>query len=199
MKRSSLLLGVALLAALLPLPAAAHSLGPNMNALWVGLLHPVLAVEQGLTFLVLGISQARYGDSLPKWMFPALLSVIAAMFLLFSFVPLEGNGATQGLPLLGAGLMLLVPFERFRAYVPVALLALGAVLGAEIGIELPTGASPVLFLCGIGFAAVILLAYAQEFWTRFYRPWFDIAVRIVGSWFIAVAVILVGASFRPMP
>jgi len=198
MKRFALFLSVAALVALLPLPAAAHSLGPNMNALWVGLLHPVLAVEQGLTFFVLGMTQARYGEQLPKWMFPTLLCTIAAMFLLFSFLPVAGNGATQGMPLLGAGLMLLLPFDRFRAYVPMAVLALGAILGAEIGIELPTGASPILFLCGIGFAAVILLAYAQEFWTRFYRPWFDIAARIVGSWLIAVAIILVGASFRPI-
>jgi len=198
MRKRSLLLWAALTAALVPLPAAAHSLGPNMNALWVGVLHPVLAVEQGLTLLVLGILSGRCDDELPDWHYTVMLCTIAGFFFASFALPIEGNGVTQGLPLLGSGLMLLAPHDRIRQWMPWLILALAAILGFEIGVELPTGASPILFICGFAVTSVIALVYSMEMWKRFYRPWFDIAVRIVGSWLIAVAVILVGYALRPL-
>lgn len=198
MNRTALALALTLAFIAFPFPAAAHALGPNVNVLWVGVLHPVLAIEQGLAILALGVTQSRFDEGLPKWTFPALAAAIVLTYLVTVALPFHGNYVTQALPLLGAGLVLIAPLTPLKRFAPYVIVALAAIIGFEIGLERPLGAQPVMFFCGIGFAIVVLLAYATEFWARLYQSWFEIAVRIAGSWLIAVAVILIGASLRPI-
>lgn len=94
---------------------------------------------------------------------------------------------------IAAGLLLIMP-TRLRPWVlPFAAVLIGAMLGVATTLTDPTLNDPVISLIAILIALWILAVIGlsgQAFW----RAWFAIAARIVGSWLVAIGLLLGGAA-----
>ncbi|UVK51772.1 hypothetical protein DBIPINDM_005080 [Mesorhizobium sp. AR02] len=99
---------------------------------------------------------------------------------------------TGPLSALAAGLLLIVP-ARLRPWVlPFAAVLIGAMLGVATTLTDPTLNDPAISLIAMLIALWILAVIGlsgQAFW----RAWFAIAARILGSWLIAIGLLLGGA------
>jgi hypothetical protein len=96
------------------------------------------------------------------------------------------------------GLLLAAP-ERLRSWLlPPAAMAIGAALALGVEIVDPSFRDP-NFLRGALAASVWLVAAVGLTARLCDRPWFRIAIRIVGSWLIAIGLILGAAILLPRP
>ena len=181
------------------LPAAeahAHSVIPGTGDFWNGVFHPFVAIEQALALTALGFALARAGSSVTgRTLLVTLTAIAGGLALSAAFAPPTVEPLRPA-PLILGGLVLIDPAEIFSRQPLPFLVGLGVLLGLSMGLDIPSSTSWVLFAAGLELGSVVILAYAIEAWTRLYRPWFQIAVRIVGSWLVAIGVIFVGAALR---
>jgi urease accessory protein len=181
---------------LLSREAHAHSPIPGIGDFWNGVFHPFVAVEQGLTMVAFGLAIARAGAEAERWALRITIGAIACGLVLSAFSTPPISTLFRALPLILGGLVLIDPFGLCsRAFVPL-LGSLAFVLGLSMGWEIPSDATWSLFAGGSGLGAIVIAAYAMMAWQRFHRPWFAIAARILGSWLVAIGVILLGAALR---
>jgi hypothetical protein len=97
-----------------------------------------------------------------------------------------------------AGIVLAVP-DRLRAWLlPAAALVIGATLAVAIKLVDPSFHDP-NFLRGAIAASLWLVAAIALTGRLCDRPWFRIAIRIVGSWLIAIGLMLGAAILLPRP
>jgi hydrogenase/urease accessory protein HupE len=176
--------------------AHAHSVIPGTGDFWNGVFHPFVAIEQALALTALGLALARAGSSVTgRTLLVALTAIAGGLALSAAFAPPTVEPLRPA-PLILGGLVLIDPAEIFSRQPLPFLVGLGVLLGLSMGLDIPSSTSWVLFAAGLELGSVVILAYAIEAWTRLYRPWFQIAVRIVGSWLVAIGVIFVGAALR---
>lgn len=228
--RLFLFIAVAFVLILLPGEARAHVGMKGAGDFWNGALHLILAFEQGIAILALGLVMARIeiatGESPYHYYLLGLIIGLAAGLLIFP----PATEFLRPIPLALIGLILIDPagnlgsggsksadseqtrtkaetsatesksesFTRdLRLTFPrLAVLMASFGTGMAFGAEIPGEVSRHIFAGGTILGAIILPHYAMEVWERFNRPWFIIAARIIGSWLLAVALMLFGASFR---
>jgi urease accessory protein len=178
-------------------PAWAHSPIEGMNSFYGGVLHPMLVPAHLVVLLALGLllggqaeRPARIGAAV--W----LASVLCGLFLL---TWLGGQALTQALMpvlLMAAAVLGLLVAAAWR--VPTALLAalalaVGLGLALDSDPELGNASERSLALAGTALGAVLVLAAGlllAEVGAQ--RGWQRIAVRVLGSW-IAASAIMVSA------
>lgn len=137
-----------------------------------------------LTF-ILGLALGGVGKA-------QLLSMVmgtAGAWRLFSLL-------TGPLPVVLAGATLLV-VSRKRAWIlqPAAFL-LGSFFAVAIRLNDPTLDDPGFALAAVASTIGLVAAVALA-WHKFERPWFAIGGRILGSWLMAVGLLLGGAMLAP--
>jgi hydrogenase/urease accessory protein HupE len=183
--------------ALCPARADAHLNSTGMGPVYDGMLHFVLSPEDLIPVLALallaGLRGATHGRrtlfALPiAWLLGGLIGVMAsaandsALFSSFWFVAL---GA-----LLAADAKLSLP----------VLTALAALLGLIHGYLNGAGMGPpdtaVVALVGLVSAVFVLVALAAASVVRLRAQWARIAVRVAGSWVVAIGLLMLGWSVR---
>ena len=169
---------------------------PGTGDFWNGVFHPFLAIEQGLALTALGFALARAGSSVTGRTLLVTLTAIAGGLALSALLAPPTVQLLRPAPLILGGLVLIDPARIFSRQPLPFLVSLAILLGLSMGLDIPSSTSRVLFAAGLELGSIVILAYAIEAWTRLYRPWFQIAVRIVGSWLVAIGVIFVGAALR---
>ena len=180
-----------LLLLLLPAAALAHSPIKGLNNFYNGFLHPLFVPAHLLSLLALGL---LFGQQGPRLHTPAILGFLSASVLgLLSTLLIEPI-AVERVLLSGAGLLgLLIAAKRV---VPVYLSAvLGAVLGITIGLDSAmvelSGNERLASLLGSGIGIYLLLLYPMalaDYFNR--RAWQQIAIRVLGSWIAASALLV---------
>jgi len=135
-----------------------------------------------------------------------LLGVALGMLFRDRYLALMAGvpGATTHLFLTGpvsalaAGLLLIMP-ARLRPWVlPFAAVLIGAMLGVATTLTDPTLNDPAISLIAI-LIALWILAVIGLSGRAFWRAWFAIAARIVGSWLVAIGLLLGGAVIATKP
>ena len=129
------------------------------------------------------------------------LGLAAREWLVATILSGPGTASRLALPgpvsCLATGLMLAAP-ERLRAWLlPPAALVIGATLAAGVAIVDPSFHEE-SFLRG-ALAAGAWLAAVGFSVGLVDRPWFRIAIRILGSWLIAIGLMLAAAALLPRP
>lgn len=87
--------------------------------------------------------------------------------------------------------------ERWRGWV---LLPAAAVLGGVLGIAVKLndiGLHDAGFMIAAGLTGLWCVLSVDLIWKVFRRPWFAVAARILGSWLLAIGVMLGGAALVP--
>lgn len=168
----------------------AHSPTPGLGDFWNGVFHPVVDLEQGFALLALGVACAREETSVERWSAGvAFVALVVTAFLsgwLFRVLPLPPGSA-----LLVAGAMLVRPPELLARWLVVPAALTGFAVGQGIGADLAQPATAWTLPLGFCLGSFAILSYAQMGWKRFQRPWLVIASRILGSWLLAIGLMLV--------
>jgi len=179
------------------LPAGAHLVTTGLGPFYDGLGHLFLTPEDLLPLIALslfaGLRGAQHGRA-------ALLAVPAAWILggltgLATGVATHPGWTTVSFLVLGG----LVAAD---ARLPVSLTtvlsgALGFFHGLVNGTSLAGAGLGVLGLLGIVTSVFMLVALGAAFVTTLERPAARIAVRVAGSWVVAIGLLLFGWSLRP--
>lgn len=171
----------------------AHSPTPGLGDFWNGVLHPFVDLAQLFTLVALGIAIAREEKAhTRKASFSAggsLVVVVALHLLLQPKLP-----APSGLSLLFAGLLLVRPPHTLSAWLPFLVVPAGLALGHSIGPDLPLKANGPIFALGFGLGSLTILNYVMMGWDKIQRSWLILASRILGSWLVAMGLMLTAGS-----
>jgi urease accessory protein len=181
-------------------PAHAHSPIEGLGDFYAGALHPLLAPAHLIALLALGlaIGQRASGD-LQRAKAP-LIALLASLPLALATHRVLGDPDTdRALLVLAAGLGLIVAAQA--ALPPAVLVVLAAATALNIGWGSGPGAAQgtarALALAGTAGAALLLVAYITVMTHLVLRPWLRIAVRVVGSWLAAAALLVLALSWAP--
>jgi hypothetical protein len=195
------LIGVAAIAA-----ACLHPV-PDRSMLERGGISVILSYQRALPLLGLGsvLGLMRPGQA-------ALGTALAVLGLWLGFATREwliaaivSGPATAGrlalpgpLSCLAMGLVLAAPARHRSWLMPPTAIIIGAMLAIGIKLDDPSFHDP-NFQRGAIAASVWLVAAVGLTGHRLDRSWFRIAVRIVGSWLIAIGLMLGAAILLPRP
>jgi hypothetical protein len=177
----------------------------STTAWWI--LTSALTVERVVPLLGLGaavalLSRGRSFFALALFVLGTVIGFKVRLWFLSAMAPVPGAVnhlyLTGPLSSIAAGLLLIVPaWARSLLFAPVALLV-GAMLAVAIELTDPT-LDDLLIPC-TGVAVGLWIVSAITLTARaFYRDWFPIAAKILGSWLLAAGLLYGSASLIPRP
>ena len=177
-------------------PAQAHVPIEGVGGFYGGLLHPILVPAHALALLALGIfiGQRQHGRGTAVLIFAAaLVAGLIAIALAVGELPAEEVllGTTALVALLVA-----------MAWTPPGPLAwlLAAVAGAALALDSPPQTTSIeegtIMLIGTGLGACIAVATVVEGAQYVTHEWQRIAVRVLGSWIAASAILVLAMRWR---
>lgn len=151
--------------------------------------------DQAIALVALAIAIARVeADSgvAPLWTLGMAIvgGVIAGTRFNFGFGELA-----RAIPLIVIGLLLIDPWEKSKGWPRTAVALAGITAGFSYGATLAPDSNCFVHAGFFLSIAIMPAVIAAALWKRFYRPWFQIAMKIGGSWMAAIGTILLGAGF----
>ncbi|OGB23230.1 MAG: urease accessory protein [Burkholderiales bacterium RIFCSPLOWO2_02_FULL_57_36] len=146
-------------ATLLTSPVFAHSGHHQAVDIVSGFMHPLLGIDHLLAMLAVGIWAAQYRQP-ARWMllllFPTVMALGAVAGMMAVHLPGIEPGIAGSVAVLGLLIAFAIKMPAAASGIVVALFAL--IHGYAHGVELPAGASPVLY--GAGFILATLTLHA---------------------------------------
>lgn len=191
---------LAALGLLLALPAHAHSPVEGLNDFYAGALHPFASPAHLIALLALGLAIGRRAHGAMERAEAPLLALLAALPLGLATHRWAGDPNTdRALLFLAAGLGLTVAAQRALPRAALIALAVAAAfsVGWGSGPGNIDGPARWVILCGTGAAVLLLVTYVTIMTSVAERPWLRVAVRVVGSWLAAAALLVLALSFAP--
>ena len=193
--RRSVILVFAVLVCLAATPALAHPLPLGLTGFSGGLLHPLFVIDHAMAVLAMGLlmgSQEKWQRSPPIAFAVGVVGGCAVMTS--GVVPLYANETVLGIAVV-AGLLAALAWP-----LPVWLgVMLTGALGAAIALDSPPEVLSISeanrMLAGTALGATVFLIVVWQA-VRYARPvWARIAVRAVGSWIAAAAIMALALRF----
>jgi hypothetical protein len=177
--------------------ADAQSLEPTRSALAQGITYALSTPENVAAAVALGVGLEqlnRRGRSLALALLTA--GVAVGVFLTrvdwinFDNLLLALMFLVPGAIFVAASLPLLPCSWRPKAAMAIAAPAIGTMLGFAVALEGTSTEDSISFALGAGMAAAIAGLAVAIAWHRLARSWFAIPARIVGSWILAIGIML---------
>jgi urease accessory protein len=200
MKSMAVVVPVALAAVFVPGVAQAHLVTTGLGPVYDGIGHLLLTPEDWLAVLAIALLAGLSGPSFGRrvlfllpvaWLAGGLLGLSRSSELSLPVV------TTLSLLLLGA---LIALGRRLPMGLVLALtFAVGALHGYLNGTAMSVGAQGrmgVLGLVGVAGALFVLVALVAGLVVSLRAPWTRIAVRVAGSWIVAISMLILGWTFR---
>jgi hydrogenase/urease accessory protein HupE len=190
-------LGAAAIGLLAPATAHAHLVNTGLGPFYDGVTHLLLTPEDLLPAFALALLAGQQGPRGGRLVLLALPSAWVMGGLAGLAVPRLDSAAlltTASLLLLGG----LVAAERHIPSTPLASLAIvvGSLHGYLNGAAMAQARLGALGVIGIVSALFVLVALAAAAVVAIRAPWGRIAVRVAGSWMVAIGLLLLGWSLR---
>ncbi|GAC1632985.1 MAG: HupE/UreJ family protein [Nevskia sp.] len=181
---------------LVPAPAYAHLSGVKVDDFWLGLLHPLISLEDAAAFVALGLLAGQAGETKG-------LRTVATFCLGLGLGAMLGASGVQGPWVSGldlASLILLGALVAIARELPLLLLLLlaavfGLAHGLNNGIEAVPPVKPWLFALGLMAAGFFVPFYGMLLVTKLKPWWTKIGVRVVGSWIAATGLLVLALDF----
>ncbi len=188
------------MSAYLAIPAIAHIMMEGAGELTNGALHPLMTPGHVLVMLGAGLlcgQEARQGYRNPL---PAFAPALAAALLatLSGFLTGElWEPLVIGTSLVLAALVSLnLPLPR-KAVIALTVLA-AIIIGLDSGAEAETTAARLKTLAGTWVTASAVVFYVSACASNAHgRPWAVTTVRVLGSWIVAIGLMVLAFSLRP--
>ncbi|MGH9389137.1 MAG: HupE/UreJ family protein [Vicinamibacteria bacterium] len=186
-------LGALLFTGLFPGEARAHLVTTGLGPFYDGISHFALTPEDLLPALALallaGLSGPRYGRT--------VLFALPAAWLAGGLLGLSRSSEVLMPALTASTLLVLGALVALDRKLPLGLVAgLAAALGLFHGYLNGTAKLGALGLSGVAVTLFFLVALAAAFVVSLRAPWSRIAVRVAGSWLVAISMLMLGWTFR---
>ncbi|MFV0477307.1 MAG: HupE/UreJ family protein [Parahaliea sp.] len=186
-----------LIASVIPTEAFAHSPIEGVGYFYGGLLHPLMVLPHALLLLMLSLLVGQRGIQAMRYAYPAfllsLLSGLLATAFKLTIIP-----AQSLLLILAACFGLLVALKVTLAVHLTGLLA--ALAGLLIGMDSSVGelgrqqTFAAILGCWVGAAVILIIISGLVEIAR--QPWLSVGIRILGSWGLAMTMLVLALSFR---
>jgi hydrogenase/urease accessory protein HupE len=193
----TLLVGAVML--VLPVPSYAHLVNTGLGPVYDGVLHFALTPEDFLPALALALLAGQRGPRAGRLVLVALPAAWFVGGLLGLAIPTIQSAAAAITSLSFLALGGLVAAEaRLRPEWVTALAAVAGLLhGYPNGAAMSQAKLGSLGVIGIVSTLFVTVALAAAMVVAIRAPWGRIAVRVAGSWIVAIGLLLLGWSFRP--
>ena len=184
------------LAACVPLPAAAHMPTSGLGPVYDGVFHLLLSPEDLIPLIALALLCGQRGAPFARrtlWVVPLAWFAGGVAGIL--------AGAAHAIAFDGASFLLLGGLVALNANVPLALMtALAALFGFFHGYMNGAGIirinDGIFMLLGLCAAVCLVVAVFASLVIPLRRPWTLIAVRVAGSWIAASGLLMLGWSLH---
>ncbi len=176
----------------------AHLVTTGLGPFYDGLLHLFETPQDVLAITALALFAGLRGAAHGRLVFFLLPGAwcLGGVIGLARPIPIEAAAGTASLLLCG----LLVATDARLPLAATALVAaiVGLVHGLENGAAISAGRTGALGLAGIVAAIFVVTALAAALVVSLRAPWARVAVRVAGSWIVAIGLLLVGWSLRSL-
>jgi hydrogenase/urease accessory protein HupE len=188
---------IAVLVLLQPAASHAHLVNTGLGPVYDGVSHFVLTVEDLLPALALALLAGQRGSRAGR----LVLFTLPAAWLVGGVCGLAFPRVESAIALTTASFLLLGGLVAAEARLPAAwVAALAAAVGLLHGFLNGAAMSQArlggLGLAGIVSALFVVVSLAAAMVVAIRAPWGRVAVRVVGSWIVAIGLLLLGWSFR---
>jgi hydrogenase/urease accessory protein HupE len=191
-------LAVAGAALLLPATSYAHLVNTGLGPLYDGVSHFALTPEDFLPALALALLAGQRGSRtgrLTLFALPGAWLVGGLAGLVYPTISVATALTTVSFLALGG---LVAAEARLRpSWVGGLAVVVGVLHGYLNGASMSQAKLGALGLAGIVAALFVLVALAAAMVVAIRAPWGRIAVRVAGSWIVAIGLLLLGWSLRP--
>ncbi|MDH3734861.1 MAG: HupE/UreJ family protein [Gemmatimonadota bacterium] len=183
---------------LLAMPEAAHAhlVTTGLGPLFDGIMHLAVTPEDLLPVAAISMLVGLRGKEHAR---AALLTVPVA-WVLAGWVglgrPVEIPLATTFVSFLAFGGLVAADVRLSRAWIVVLAAALGALHGYLNGYEMAVAGLGMTGLIGSAASVFVLMTLASALVVSLEVGWTRIAVRVAGSWVVAVGLLMIGWSLR---
>jgi hydrogenase/urease accessory protein HupE len=203
-RRASTRLPAALVLAAAASPGAAwaHGTIAGAGAFYSGALHPLVSPAHLIALLTLGLAIGQRAEPEVERTGVPLAALAVALAIGLALHAAAGDPDTDRVLLAGAALIGLGVAAAWRWPAPwlaVLAAAAGLAIGLASGPSGVQGGARLTMLAGTGLAAFALTGYAAVMTATIRIPWLRIAVRVLGSWFAAAALLVLALGFAALP
>jgi hydrogenase/urease accessory protein HupE len=186
--------GTALAALVLfPGEARAHLVTTGLGPVYDGISHFALTPEDVLPVLALALLAGLSGPRCGR----AVLFVLPVAWLSGGLLGLSRSSELPLPALTASTLLALGAMVALDRKLPLGLAAgLAAALGLLHGYLNGTAKLGALGLSGVAVTLFVVVALVAAFVVSLRAPWSRIAVRVAGSWLVAISMLMLGWAFR---
>jgi len=186
--------GTALAALVLfPGEARAHLVTTGLGPVYDGISHFALTPEDVLPVLALALLAGLSGPRCGR----AVLFVLPVAWLSGGLLGLSRSSELPLPALTASTLLALGAMVALDRKLPLGLAAgLAAALGLLHGYLNGTAKLGALGLSGVAATLFVVVALVAAFVVSLRAPWSRIAVRVAGSWLVAISMLMLGWAFR---
>jgi len=186
--------GTALAALVLfPGEARAHLVTTGLGPVYDGISHFALTPEDLLPVLALALLAGLSGPRCGR----AVLFVLPVAWLSGGLLGLSRSSELLMPALTASTLLALGAMVALDRKLPLGLVAgLAAALGFFHGYLNGTAKLGALGLSGVAATLFVVVALVAAFVVSLRAPWSRIAVRVAGSWLVAISMLMLGWAFR---
>ena len=176
----------------MPLISEAHAISKTVGDFYGGILHTLLVMAHVFPLLALSIVAGQQGPKIAgKGLAFFLAALLAGAIVAFYTQPIMAvfyiNLASFIVLGILAALSLRLPVWLFYSVISF----FGFTHGYQNGMELHQTQSPVLFLAGLLAGGLILYAIMAAITISVKKEWFQIALRVIGSWVAAMGLMMI--------
>jgi len=178
-----------------PFKAFAHTPSPGLLGFWQGVFFPYISVVPAVCCLGLGlVIGRRHTPALIQRALLVFFGALIAFSVLCSFVPLFPSAYIVGCAFVLTGGVMIRPLDVAPSVELVAIGLCAAMVGMLLGAELVTERFALPFYLGSIVGTLVGLSAALNLWLAFFREWFVIGIRILGSWLMAIGLMLLASA-----
>ena len=184
-------------AALLPVPAYAHLVTTGLGPFYDGVSHFALTPEDLVPAVALALLAGQHGSragrltlfALPTgWLLGGLLGL--------AFPMIESASIITTVSFLGLGGLVAAEARLGTGWVTGLAVVVGLLHGYLNGAAMAQAKLGALGVVGIVSTLFVVVALAAAMVVAIRVPWVRIAVRVAGSWIVAIGLLLLGWSLR---
>ncbi|SMC29856.1 Hydrogenase/urease accessory protein HupE [Andreprevotia lacus DSM 23236] len=202
MRAARLLLLAGTLFALVSPSCLAHAALQGAGDFYAGALHPLTSPEHMLPLLLIGLLAGQNGHrtmSFTLLVLPLSLAIGAAVSFGWPRLPGSFLGCMALAMLLGG--LLALAWRLPRSAVGLLAAACGLIVGYANGSAISADMQPVVFVAGLMAVGFLLQAYGMALVSALLacqRGWLTIAIRVLGSWSVAIGLLVISLSHRAL-
>jgi len=178
---------------LVPGEAGAHLVTTGLGPFYDGISHFALTPEDLLPVLAFALFAGLSGPSAGR----AVLFVLPVAWLSGGLLGLSRSTELLMPALTAATLLVLGALVALDRRLPMVVVAgLAAALGLFHGYLNGTAKLGALGLSGVAATLFVVVALVAAYVVSLRAPWSRIAVRVAGSWLVAISILMLGWAFR---